>query len=105
MVLCDPELESLAAAGGSNLPYSSAHRGDDAEALTYEELCRAHIDAFINAAATAEVQTELASRCWQSNAAAFAALAMSASRSLLAFAALVRSSTDLMIAQSASVQP
>ncbi|KAK9810243.1 hypothetical protein WJX72_007164 [[Myrmecia] bisecta] len=35
---------------------------EDPENLTYEELCRAHIEAFISAAAAAEVQSELASR-------------------------------------------
>jgi condensin-2 complex subunit H2 len=32
------------------------------EEMTYEELCRAHVEAFITAAAAAEVQTELAAR-------------------------------------------
>lgn len=29
---------------------------------TYEELCRAHVDAFISAAAAADVQSDLAAR-------------------------------------------
>lgn len=54
------ELENLAAAGGSNLP-SGGGGGGGGE--SYEDLCKAHIDAFMHAAAAAEVQTELASRC------------------------------------------
>ncbi|DBA99076.1 hypothetical protein WJX77_009045 [Trebouxia sp. C0004] len=34
----------------------------DADSMSYEELCQAHIEAFIQAAAATEVQTELASR-------------------------------------------
>eukprot|EP00873_Tetraselmis_striata_P038572 jgi/Tetstr1/458836/TSEL_045219.t1 len=42
--------------------------GGATETLSYEELCKAHMDAFIAAAAAAETQTELASRVagWQS---------------------------------------
>lgn len=36
-------------------------------APTYEELCRAHVDAIIAAAAAADVQTGLAARCGQSH--------------------------------------
>ena len=54
------ELENLAAAGGSNLPTSGGGGGGGE---SYEDLCKAHIDAFMHAAAAAEVQTELASRC------------------------------------------
>lgn len=31
-------------------------------APTYEQLCRAHVDAFMSAAAAADVQSELATR-------------------------------------------
>ena len=36
--------------------------GAAAEGASYEDLCRAHIDAFIAEAAAAEVQSELAAR-------------------------------------------
>lgn len=49
-----------AGAAGAEAAAAAAQR--DAGEMTYEELCRAHIEAFISAAAAAEVQTELASR-------------------------------------------
>ena len=64
--ICEwPELERLAAAGAdsSSLPQRSGRDTDGQP--SYEDMCKAHIDAFINAAAAAEVQTELASRCVQ----------------------------------------
>ena len=47
----------------SSLPSGGGGGGEGGE--SYEELCKAHIDAFMSAAAAAEVQTELASRCGQ----------------------------------------
>lgn len=56
------ELERLAAAGGSTLPSGGGGGGGGEGGQSYEELCKAHIDAFMSAAAAAEVQTELAAR-------------------------------------------
>ena len=61
------ELENLAAAGGASLPSGGGSgSGGGAGGESYEDLCKAHIDAFMRAAAAAEVQTELASRCARS---------------------------------------
>ena len=42
--------------------HESPGGGAAAESASYEDLCRAHIEAFIAEAAAAEVQTELAAR-------------------------------------------
>ncbi|KAL3132422.1 hypothetical protein ABBQ32_008980 [Trebouxia sp. C0010 RCD-2024] len=52
----------LAAAGDRAFPGGAPPAQADAESMSYEELCQAHIEAFIQAAAAAEVQTELAAR-------------------------------------------
>ena len=51
----------MAAAGCASLPSGGGSGSGGGE--SYEDLCKAHIDAFMHAAAAAEVQTELASRC------------------------------------------
>ena len=57
------ELERLAAAGTESSLARYSMRDDAGGEPSYEDMCKAHIEAFINAAAAAEVQTELASRC------------------------------------------
>ncbi|KAL0054533.1 hypothetical protein WJX82_010399 [Trebouxia sp. C0006] len=56
------EWAELAGAGDRAFASTGPAADGDAESMSYEELCQAHIEAFIQAAAAAEVQTELASR-------------------------------------------
>uniref|UniRef100_A0A061RLH2 Condensin-2 complex subunit H2 n=1 Tax=Tetraselmis sp. GSL018 TaxID=582737 RepID=A0A061RLH2_9CHLO len=63
------DLDEWAEAQDNTLPHHVQHPEAVApELLSYEELCKAHLDAFIASAAAAEVQTDLASRVssWQS---------------------------------------
>ncbi len=57
------ELERLAGAGTESSLAQYSARDDAGGEPSYEDMCKAYIEAFINAAAAAEVQTELASRC------------------------------------------
>ncbi|KAA6428176.1 MAG: condensin-2 complex subunit H2 [Trebouxia sp. A1-2] len=56
------EWAELAGAGDRAFASNGPPADGDADSMSYEELCQAHIEAFIQAAAAAEVQTELASR-------------------------------------------
>ncbi len=65
------ELERLAAAGTESSLARYSAPDDAGGEPSYEDMCKAHIEAFINAAAAAEVQTELASRCARVRSRAF----------------------------------